>query len=89
MIPLTNRELRKCPRQRPGNGRLSCIELLRWCLALLGDPVALVVLLVLVLHRASSDAVGALLAVLVLGGVVGSAVDPLGVLGEVVPHAVR
>src|SRR5215217_6559435 len=54
------------------------------------EPVALVILLVLVLDSAPGDAVGAfLLAVLVLGGVVGRAVDLLRVLGEVVPHAVR
>jgi hypothetical protein len=61
----------------------------RW-LAILGDPVALVVLLVLLLNSAPSDAVGAaLLAVLVLGGVEGLLVDLLGVLGQVVLHAVR
>jgi hypothetical protein len=54
------------------------------------DPVTLVVLLVLVLDGAPGDAVGALLlAVLLLGGVVGRPVDLLPMLGEVVPHAVR
>ena len=54
------------------------------------DPVVSFVLLVLVLHGAPGDPVGpALLAVLLLGRVVGRALDLLRVSGEVVPHAVR
>ncbi len=89
MTPLTNRELRKCPRRRPWNGGLSGIEQLRWCLALLRDPVALVVLLVLLLDGAPGDAVGAIFfPVLVLRGFEGLFVDLLRVLGEVVLHTV-
>jgi hypothetical protein len=47
--------------------------------AILLNPVALLVLLVLLLHGAPGDAVGAvLLAVLLLGGVEGLLVDLLG-----------
>src|SRR4028119_728458 len=57
---------------------------------LLLDPVALVVLLVLLLHGAPSRGVGAaLLAVLIFGGVEGLLVDLLGVLWQVVLHVVR
>jgi len=53
-------------------------------------PFALVVLLVLVLHGAPSDAVGAvLLAVLILCGVEGLLVNLLGSLGQVILDAVR
>src|SRR5215212_10339460 len=59
-------------------------------LAILLDPVALIVLLVLVLYRAPGDTVGAVLfSVLILCGVEGLLVDLLGVLGEVVLHVVR
>jgi hypothetical protein len=58
-------------------------------LAILLDPVALIVLLVLVLDGAPSHAVGAvLLTVLIFGGVEGLLVDLLGSLGEVVLDAV-
>jgi hypothetical protein len=50
----------------------------------------LIVLLVLVLDGAPSYPVGAaLLPILLLCGVEGLLVDLLGVLGQVVPHAVR
>src|SRR5215203_5353524 len=58
-------------------------------LAILLDPVALLVLLVLLLHGAPGNAVGAvLLAVLILCGVEGLLVDLLGSLGQVVLDAV-
>src|ERR671921_2661289 len=58
--------------------------------AILLDPVALLVLLVLVLYRAPGDTVGAvLLAVLILCGVESLLVDLLGVLGQVVLDVVR
>src|SRR5215203_2069221 len=53
-------------------------------------PVALLVLLVLVLHGAPSDAVGAVFfTVLILCGVEGLLVDLLGVLGQIVLDVVR
>jgi hypothetical protein len=53
-------------------------------------PVALVVLLVLVLHGAPGDPVGAIfLTVLLLGGVEGLLVDLLGVLWQIVLDVVR
>ena len=59
-------------------------------LAILLDPIALIVLLVLVLYRAPGDAMGAvLLAVLILCGVEGLLVDLLGSLGQVVLDVVR
>src|SRR5215203_6366713 len=59
-------------------------------LAILLDPIALLVLLVLVFYRAPGDAVGAvLLAVLILRGVEGLLVDLLGSLGQVVLDVVR
>src|SRR3712207_911593 len=59
-------------------------------ITLFGDPVALVVLLVLVLDGAPRHAVGAvLLAVLFFGGAERLLVDLLRVLGQVVLHAVR
>src|SRR5215207_2185155 len=59
-------------------------------LAILLDPVALIVLLVLVLYGAPGDAVGAiLLIVLILCRVEGLLVDLLGSLGEVVLDVVR
>src|SRR5215213_6116239 len=59
-------------------------------LAILLDPVALVVLLVFVLHGAPGDPVGAvLLPVLLLCGVEGLLVDLLCVLGQVVLDVVR
>src|SRR5215210_9350032 len=58
-------------------------------LAILLDPIALIVLLVLVLYSAPGDAMGAvLLSVLILCGVEGLLVDLLGVLGQVVLDAV-
>jgi hypothetical protein len=63
---------------------------LQYELAILLDPVALLVLLVLVLYGAPGDAVGAiLLAVLILRGVERLLVDLLGVLGQVVLDVVR
>src|SRR5918995_3698721 len=63
---------------------------LRHELAILLDPVALLVLLVLVLYRAPGDPMGAiLLPVLILGGVEGLLVDLLGSLGQVVLNVVR
>ena len=57
--------------------------------AILLDPVALLVLLVFLLHGASSDTVGAvLLAVLILCGVERLLVDLLCVLGQVVFHVI-
>src|SRR5215212_3878075 len=57
--------------------------------AILLDPVALLVLLVLVLNCAPGNAVGAIfLAVLLFGGVEGLLVDLLGSLGKVVLDAV-
>ena len=62
---------------------------LRRTSVLLLDPVALVVLLVLLLHGTPGDAVGAaLLAVLLLGRVECFFVDLLGVFGKVVLRAV-
>src|SRR5215210_708172 len=59
-------------------------------LAILLDPIALIVLLVLVLYRAPGDAMGAvLLSVLILSGVEGLLVDLLCVLGKVVLDVVR
>src|SRR5829696_5559760 len=61
-------------------------------LAILLDPVALLVLLVLVLYSAPGDAMCAVLfSVLILCGVEGLLVlvDLLGVLGQVVLHVVR
>src|SRR5215208_6654059 len=59
-------------------------------LAILLDPIALIVLLVLVLYRAPGDAVGAvLLAVLILCGVERLLVGLLGSLGQVVLDVVR
>src|SRR5215218_3853743 len=59
-------------------------------LAILLDPVALIVLLVPILHGAPGHPVGAVLfSVLILCGVEGLLVDLLGVLGEVVLHVVR
>src|SRR5215208_3597508 len=59
-------------------------------LAILLDPVALIVLLVLVLYSAPGDAMCAVLfSVLILCGVEGLLVDLLGVLGQVVLHVVR
>jgi len=58
-------------------------------LAILLDPVTLLVLLVLVLNCAPSYTVGAvLLPVLILRGVEGPLVDLLGSLGQVVLDAV-
>jgi hypothetical protein len=58
-------------------------------LAVLRNPVTLVVLLVLVLDGAPGDAVGAvLLTVLILCGVERLLVDLLGVLGQVVLHTI-
>src|SRR5215217_7000036 len=57
---------------------------------LLLDPLTFFVLLVLLLDGAPGNPVAAiLLVVLLLGGVVSCPVDLLGVLGQVVPHAVR
>jgi hypothetical protein len=59
-------------------------------LAVLLDPVALLVLLVFLLHSAPGDAVGAiLLSVLFLRGVEGLLVDLLCFLGEIVLHIIR
>src|SRR5215216_3934162 len=59
-------------------------------LAILLDPIALLVLLVLVLYRAPGDAMGAvLLSVLLIRGVEGLLVDLLGSLGQVVLDIVR
>src|SRR5919112_169556 len=59
-------------------------------LAILLDPVALLVLLVLVLNCAPGDAMGAVFfTVLILGGVEGLLVDLLSVLGKVVLDVVR
>src|SRR5215212_3135809 len=59
-------------------------------LAILLDPIALVVLFVFLLYGAPGDAVGAvLLPVLILCGVEGLLVDLLGVLGQVVLHVIR
>jgi hypothetical protein len=74
---------------RGGRGRRRRAPALRRISVVL-DPVVSFVLLVLVLHGAPGDPVGpALLAVLLLGRVVGRALDLLRVSGEVVPHAVR
>jgi hypothetical protein len=58
--------------------------------AILLDPVALLILLVLVLYGAPGYAVGAVLfSVLILCGVEGLLVDLLGSLGQVVLDVVR
>src|SRR5215208_3060311 len=58
--------------------------------AILLDPVALLVFLVLVLHSAPGYPMGAaLLPILILGGVEGLLVDLLGVFGQVVLDVVR
>jgi hypothetical protein len=64
--------------------------LLPWVLALFGDPLAVLVLLVLVLDGTSGYPVGAaLLPVLLFGRVEGFLVDLLRVFGQIVLHAIR
>src|SRR4028118_2169905 len=68
-------------RSRPRRGRGSAGAQAPEACGLLLDPVALVVLRVLLLHGAPGRGVGAaLLAVLIFGGVQGLLVDLLGVL---------
>ena len=64
--------------------------LLQHELAILLNPVALLVLLVFLLYGAPGDPMGAvLLTVLILRGVEGFLIDLLGVLWQVVLHIVR
>jgi hypothetical protein len=59
-------------------------------LAILLDPVALLVLLVYLLYGAPGDAMGPILfSVLILRGVEGIFVDLLGVFGQVVLDVIR
>src|SRR5215211_6526987 len=59
-------------------------------LAILLNPVALLLLLVFVLHGAPGHTVGAVLfSVLILRGVEGLLVDLLGVLGQIVLDVIR
>src|SRR5829696_7736036 len=67
-----------------------CYRVREPVLAILLNPVALLVLLVLVLYGAPGDAMGpVLLSVLILRGVEGLLVDLLGVLWQVILDVVR